>query len=484
MRKLTARVLVSAAFAAIAGCSTFSGEKLGVRGGEAVVPTGIPYTLVRPVYTLSQTAPPADKKPATYALDVTYELDPTQTFSLKISPSWFADPTFTMQLAAGGTLQATNAKFTDQLVPTITALGSLVANLIGASTMGVLDRYESSVREAVAIAIEANTTAACTGDSDVPRMPLPAGPASRSVRAAIVERIKDFTTDNELTSRFHYITVAEKTCLEGVRQAQAAKVEGAEAELESARNNHTKIYKDDAAFVERIARAAKERDADALATIDAEFADEIKKARAAGNKISPLQDSKDKLLGAAKTVLTIATQKVLPIIVAVVEMDARAWRARHLLYVEREIDEAQIFVLRSPGLTPAQTATMQTYVSLLQRQRAETIGAIELYERALTLSAFLQKVQDKSVEGGRAPATAEYSVARTELDLVLTQMEVRRAATIADAKPAATPPPPAFKPALVKRVKMDEIAASRATGWFEGAGAKAPAYVLVLEEAK
>src|SRR5216684_9328016 len=101
-------VLAFGLFMVTTGCSSYSGQKLGtietaLASGEKakeVVPQGVPYNLARPEYTLSRTPPAAGQKNATYALAVTYQPDPTQRYSLRISPGIFTNPDFVVKLTA------------------------------------------------------------------------------------------------------------------------------------------------------------------------------------------------------------------------------------------------------------------------------------------------------------------------------------------------------------------------------------------------
>src|SRR5438046_1776711 len=84
----------------IFGCSTYRGEKLGIHDNKPVAATGVPYTLVRPEYTLTRTPPAAGEKKPTYTLGVSYEADPTHRYTLRIEPGIFADPNFVLKLGA------------------------------------------------------------------------------------------------------------------------------------------------------------------------------------------------------------------------------------------------------------------------------------------------------------------------------------------------------------------------------------------------
>src|ERR1700687_1794025 len=141
-------VVWTSALLAIGGCSSYTGVKLDDKPTTTIKPNGVPYSLSRAEYTLTRTPPAEGQKKPTYILGVTYEPDPKQQFTLRINPGFFADPTFSVKLAAGGVMQGTSASVSEQLTSTITALGSFGANLVGALATGVFDK--DSVRRVIA----------------------------------------------------------------------------------------------------------------------------------------------------------------------------------------------------------------------------------------------------------------------------------------------------------------------------------------------
>src|SRR5687768_3300417 len=162
------RAVAAVAAIAVAGCSTYSGQKLG----PGVTAEGIPYNMVKPEYALTRTPAAAGAKEPTYSLTVSYVPDLSQTYSLRISPGVLTNPDFTMKFGSGGTLQSTTATFTEQVSPTITAIGSFATNVVGVLATGLLDK--GSVRAQIKPAL---TGASCTKPSDVPRIKaeIPAG---------------------------------------------------------------------------------------------------------------------------------------------------------------------------------------------------------------------------------------------------------------------------------------------------------------------
>ena len=106
-----------------------------------------------------------------------------------------------------------------------------------------------------------------------------------------------------------------------------------------------------------------------------------------------------------------------------------------------------------------------------------------MYERSLTLAKFLRQIEKKTDRGGTAPATAEFAVARQELDAVLTQIDARRTKVVAAAAAPAAPTIPAVKAEPIAAVERTVITDSVADGWAASAAGKAAKqFVLVLRE--
>lgn len=468
---------VLAVLALLCGCSTYSGEKLGLKEAKQVEPHGIPYTLVRAEYSLTRTPPTEGQKQPSYVIGVSYEPDPGQKYTLKINPGIFADPNFLMKLGAGGTLQGTTMTFTEQVTPAITALGSFAKDMVGALATGALDK--DSVRKQIKTNLEVPE---CKVVSDVPRLsvpvPITAAPDPvPTVEEAIAARLEAFKDDEEFASLFHYVTERERMCLVAAKKKLDIFVTSTyKVDIdawEKARDAYEAVNPTETVFIGRLNHAVKSTDTKAMDAINAEIITEndvaLKSKRSALFVLaSP----------AAEGLSGTEAQEKLDFFI---NMDSPTWRGRNLLYLERELDRVALLVLRRPEVVGRSEVT--EYFQLLRRQRAETIGVSRLYERSLVLSDFIEQMQYKSVPGGKAPATAEYATARAELDAVLAQIDAQRTRVLSDAKPAPPPPAPALKAVTLRKGTQQEIKDSKAPNWIDGPGAKAADYVLILMEA-
>ncbi len=160
----------------------------------------MPYSLVRAEYTVTRSPPPEGEKRPSYTLGVTYEPDPKQTYSVRLDPALFSDPAFVLKLSASGTVVGTNAQATEQITPTITALGTLIASI--ASVVRVADSGDtrSSITLALADAAGAGT---CGVPTNLTRPPyLAGGEEWATVADAIKSRMNSFGSDVAFVAQF------------------------------------------------------------------------------------------------------------------------------------------------------------------------------------------------------------------------------------------------------------------------------------------
>lgn len=125
MRLVLAIATVSVA---LSGCSTFKGSRLsrdGALGADSKT-NGVPFMLTRPVFKAQK-----DDK-GKYSVVLSYEPDPEQRFSLRMSPALLASIGFKASWGDNGALSGLTASATDQLVPTIVSVLKLTTDVAGA----------------------------------------------------------------------------------------------------------------------------------------------------------------------------------------------------------------------------------------------------------------------------------------------------------------------------------------------------------------
>lgn len=476
-RRIAFTLLAGAGFAAIAGCSTYGGEKLGT--GPA---TGIPYALPRPEFALTRTPPAEGQSAPSYTLAVSYQPDPTQIYTIRINPAIFTDPEFTVKLGAGGTMTGTKAGFTEQITPTIAAIGSFTANLVGALGKGVFDA--DSVRKQIEDVIKRSaekTGAKCAADSTVSRYASrkpekkPGEDKAKELKVAeeLSARLKEFKDDATFADRFHYVNGDELSCLKDaldlLNATPKATREKSVESFRDARAKHVKDFPDDRLFAERLDRAVATDDSSAFTAMRAEVnADKASTAEATKNRGA----ARDKVFAAAveaarSTVALNAAQSL----AAIVNLDPAAWRARHVLYLERAIDASTLAAIQQP----ARAAEFGKDIDILRVERAAAIGVPELYARVKVLEDFLARIPERVDDrGGKGSRTAEFATARAELDEALKQIDARRSRVLADAKP---PTPPAVTPLGPVRVIVVD------PSYLDShQGKDSETYVIVLKE--
>jgi hypothetical protein len=456
----------------LAGCSSYSGKKLGVDEDtkKEIAPTGLPYSLTRPEFTLSRSPPADGAKKATYTLAVAYENDPSQRYDIRISPSLFADATLTVKFTTVGTIASTTGGITDLIGPTIMALGSFAKDVIAASATGAFD--QDALRT---IAIDKmNEVSECKAHSVVPTAPIPYVESKptvpqRTVADEMANRIRGFKSDDEFVEKFHYLTSDEKLCLQAVVRA-ANNVQ--DSELKAAQNDWKKAHEDyksakpaDSDFLMKVAKAYGDGDLTVIMAISRANVEAFKTGSQADKQLAA---ARQPVLATSETALRLIAESALSTrLESIFTSSDSAWLARHVLFLEREAARIELARIRQPNIAQTSSKEVSDYIDLLQASRARALGVLDLYERSLTLAKFLRQIERKTEHGASAPATAEFALARLELDTVLTQIEARRTKVVAAAAPPAAPTIAAVKAEPVAVVDKKVIADSKVEGWTE-----------------
>ena len=480
--------LAAMALLLLSGCSTYEGMRLGLKKDDdgrdlPVRPTGIPYLLVRPEFTLRSKTVAGGENNATYTLAVTYEADPGQMYSIRVDPGPFADGGFEIKLAPNGNIATTSATIADQIGPTITSLGSFAKDVTSTALRGVFDR--SNIRQL--LIMKMSIPGECKVTSDVPIAPVPGPdgslpPSERSVGGELASRLLLLRSDGEIAEKFHYRTSAEQLCLQATLQSAMVSRDEKKGDgtkkWETARYAYEQSDPADSEFLEKVVKTVKDQDLAALLEMGGVVKEEYRKEP--GNE-KPLRQST--LLTAAEALLRGSADSDLAVILGpIITMSDEVWMARQLLFLEREITRVELARLRQPAMTTAGGEKIDQYLGTLHGARARTLGVVELYERSVVLKDFLENVRLRSAKGRGAPAAAEYVAVRLELDEVLARIEARRTKMLADGKPVVVLTPAAESSAPIKRVEQVDIEASKVPGWADGPGKNADRYLFVLKE--
>ncbi len=452
----------------LSACSTYGGQKLGKDGaGVPIKPTGIPYMLVKPEYSLNRVVPATAGDKPTYTVAVSYQPDPEQQYTLRPRTGFLADPDFTITLGAGSTITGVKTVISEQFTPTVKAIGSFAANL---AALGVFD-IGSSQRDDI---ITLLTGPDCTGTSENRYLdPTTLKVQQESVIAVLTRRLRTFDTDVKLAAQFHYADRGELKCLTAIRKGLSDANDAKRLAWKAADT----LYNGDDGFRDLVRAAVDKVDRVKLAEAQLMLA-QTPPAPAS------LKASRQALFDLASTYLQAMADPFLALMNKIVDMDDANWRARHLQYLEGEIRKAELALLRHPAVSAATRQSTQRYFADLRLKRAETIGAAPLYARSLALEALINTVTLRGQKVAK-PVASEIAAARAELDLVNGRIDAARTAILDAAKPAVVPVKALSDVSLV-HVDAAQITQSTAAVWdkkitVDGVKRDAPDFVIVLE---
>jgi len=137
-RRRATSIISGLALAALAGgCSTtYQVSKLPPDGTLGTGVEGVPITLTRPEFTITQVA---GSDPPNYTATVSYVPDHYQRYAMKLSPAFLAKVQFDAVFGDNGALSSTSADSQEQIGPAITAafqFATTIAGLAGGVPVG------------------------------------------------------------------------------------------------------------------------------------------------------------------------------------------------------------------------------------------------------------------------------------------------------------------------------------------------------------
>ena len=217
--------LAMAVFAS--GCnSTMRGQKLtreGARqdGGKNL--RGIPFQMPRPRFTISENTSANSSSATAYTVNLDYEPDPLQRYSINIDPAILTKIGFQLTYGEFGQIVSTTSSTTEELTPTITAVGQFlvsalesgakIAAAFDSSVVSEQDPYQQ-VKWSVETCVEI-TTIWPTGQNA--NSPGTATNAEIAVGNALVTRLAKIKTCAAFLNNFHYRTEVERRWLRAAR---------------------------------------------------------------------------------------------------------------------------------------------------------------------------------------------------------------------------------------------------------------------------
>ncbi len=458
----------------IGGCSTYKGHKLPPDGGLMGEATGIPFQMVRPEYTLKITPKADDETTPFHTLEVAYIPDPTQRFTLTLDPAFLTDGTFNLNLGPNSNLADGSVVLSEQITPFVTSLGTFASSLVGVLPL-VADQGTpfSIIRDQVAVECQSSI-----GKNIVERMKMLKVYGSR-----LGEDGEEF-----FVRHFHYLDNSELECLEKVRDKLKQNHEDIELtfiqQWEESKKTFLDQYSDEDAkrLVKSLQKDVDQRDKEKLKKLEEEYEQRVQADPTL--ETDERFKAEQKLHMAARQIGGIArTSKESEIVQSFIDMSDAVWRARHVLHLERGIERAEADYLRHPEGAD-ERRRLEDKIVKLRLEWAYTIGKAADYDRLLDLNQFIAKIRQKTVQGGKTWATAEYTQAREERDILLKEITDSRGTIVAINTPS-TPSAVTVKTQDIvnlTRATPAFIKESTTTGWANTpAGIDAPEYVIVLE---
>ena len=528
-------VILLALVVIVTGCGTsFVGSKLPADGAlprpAGAAPGvkakhGVPFMLPRPDFRLKITPDETDASKANYELAVTYVPDPEQTYSLRLDPTALIQASFKLEYSESmpGVLSGIGGGLNEQVTPTIKAIGSFTASLIGLGTAIKLDDQDISSQPGANVssqlAVNGPPQPAANGSSP--------GTPPKPILAEIVETIipmlcekvaPDIADDlkhlvpvsldpsvpdvvlwraveQSMRTLYHYKTPDQRACLTEVARhymnAEKTIIKQEKKNLLCDLAGLTDCEKEDLKCPPEEKPGASSENARPAGETDSGKRDlecpSEDQSGASSENVCPAGEDEDSRMfrkavksellpsntlkltgllgqvdrGLERAVEDSEEEKMLQcrqatlreaIKIARRPVDGRTptvkfleffalmpqdvWRARHVLFLRRmrglciaESFQGKSTTQGDPGedkpsdcesvipieeeVNPGNIAAV---IAQIDRKIALTAGEATRYERILKLSDFLSSVRDRDVQGGKAPAAAEYVVIRGEFD--------------------------------------------------------------------
>jgi len=404
--------------ALLSACSHYQGNKLDKSGTYSDKVRGLPFQMTKPVFSVNITPNAADPTKADYTLSYDHVADANHRYTIALDPAFLTDGNFEFNFGQHGNLSDGNAALTSRTVAVMEAVAATALQFKGS----ILDA--ASVFKAYRNKVSGNDGASCV---------MIIAPAKTTVRDSIAARLDQLKArgDREAGngkgaktafSEFHYLSAAEKSCLIDVHKGLKAL---GDKSLDKAAAEYKKARKDvaDPRKME-IALLVSEVDGDGMQALYETIAKE-----AEGNdKLTALAA----LASAALTYIDEQNQQELHrVAFALAYMRDRVWRARHVVYLERELEDKKIELMTSPA--DRKRDTLRAEIAKLESERRATLEVGDLYARMEKIDGFLSKINATGGYGNsnRSPADEHVKLA-AEYDRLSGQIDKQRAELLAE----------------------------------------------------
>ena len=436
--------------------------------------------LPRPVFKLKVTPDATDTSQANYQLTVEYVPDPEQTYSLRLSPTALTETSFAFQYSESlpGVLSSIGGGVKEQVTPTITAIGDFAASVIPFDTTSASAVSASVPANIQPAPIVVASTRAMVPSSSAEAPPAPAEAPGKPVLLELVEKIQEHcdtvqqVADDiryfvpgsldpsaanpalwraaELSMRtlYHYKTAGQRDCLETIARTYIERekkdIEREKRELlrtlidddkgtlqcpsrpvSTDRNNPDWVVDSCSCSRGAIQEALQANDIKGLTAM----LQQVKRAIDAADR----ETEQEEICLARWTSLRKAIEivrrpsdgriQIVKFLEFIALMPEDIWRARRILFL-RNMRGLCIAESIQGGWSRCEeqfrSDNVTDLINGVDCKIAVTAGEQSRYERMLQLSRFLSTVPNRDVQGGKAPAAAEYAAIRGEFDALST----------------------------------------------------------------
>lgn len=478
-RSWTAVAVAIAAAAALSGCAThYVGRKLPADGTMASgTKTGIPYTMTKPEFSVDIAPDATDPTKAVYTLKLQDVPDPRHRYTIALDPALLVDGTFEVTLSEQGSLSSATATTSSRVVAT---LESVVGFVINKAAPGVAAKDMATTLSAYRSVLVSTSEPDCLkpGTKD----------PKKGVKTELAEFIdlliaeatiesKDDDADKAkakasslAAARFHYLDLAQKACLKAVEPEARIALEKARANVQKAYEGKLAEAKTAASgaladeWIANLEKAVKALDVAAIAKLEkADLPAAVKNVTSQGKTL--VNTSIDaKRLAMMGELFAFMTPEV--------------WRARHLQYLERQLNQKRL-----ERLVAGRGSELDREIRLLEEEWAATLGEPKLVQRIAELDAFLAAVRLVPASGGSGPryAATEHVQLREERDKLQERIDKLRAELLAKNRVVdAEPERKKVNPQTDVRVRLVGPTFVSGVAQHPGMAKDLPEYVLVV----
>lgn len=460
----------------VSGCSTYQGHKISSDGKLPDEKTGIPFQMTKPEYALNITPSAGDATVPNYTVVATHVPDSENRYSLALDPALFADSTFLMKFGAYGNLSQNTGGTTSRVVATLAAASGFAVDVIGKL------RDEKTAYQEWKTTIGKDVSQACKQKEAADENVSPPAPASE-VKLVILEDIekieklgnaKDDDAKRAQVLRFyHPRTIIQRDCLRSIHMTLLGKAAAVDKSAKGVYQNAIDPISESEEGKKIVAMVEKE-DIDGLS--------------AWRKSLDPAKEDNAKLIGVIQSAETFLkssqANQTLLLSRMFAEMSPSVWKARHLIYLEKEIEAAKAELLMMPEgpRRDARSLAQSNKVNKLSTRMRALFDMQNQFDRLDNLNDFLSRVRTTLDDRNKPPRfnSAEYSNFRNERDLIESQISKARLEIIAGNEFSA----PKSAPKIVEKkgIRIEQRNQDFVDAVNSGADKTKvrPAYVLVL----